>query len=220
MASQEGILVPAGWAGGAWASPPPPCAQALALPFRSPNPFLQLGEWCGEKDEPAGAIRVARKVYLLRTTEGRYVKLQFKTPETAGNVKFRWKLIGKVGENRGEVVLEEAGMAVEEEKGRVVVQGDQKLESLLAGYDLKGIRSLVLKKKLSQLDLNFIKKKMGQDLTVDMTESTLYISDSEYGFKDNKNIKKLLLPRSLGVLGQGQLGYTHIESVVFTGDKL
>ncbi len=56
--------------------------------------------------------------------------------------------------------------------------------------------------------------------TLDLTDATLSISDSQYGLKDNKTLKHIILPKNLEAIGFGHLGYTNIETVTFTGNQL
>ncbi len=95
------------------------------------------------------------------------------------------------------------------------------LSELLNVYKDKDVEELTISGRvLNQKDLNFIKKSFKSVAILDLTEATLAISYNQYGFKDYKNLKKLILPKNLEQIGEGHLGYSNIEEVLFTGNKL
>ncbi len=106
--------------------------------------------------------------------------------------------------------------------GELLINKEGKLSELLkSNTQIDTIKILTIKTKVvRQKDLDFIKESMPKLETLNLTDATLSISDSQYGFKDNKTLKHVILPKNLEAVGFGHLGYTNLETVTFTGNKL
>ncbi len=95
------------------------------------------------------------------------------------------------------------------------------LEELLKAYKGKALEELsIAGKVLKQNDLDYIKTAFKSIALLDLKEATISVEDTEEGFKSSKTIKQLILPKNLKSVGFGQLAYTDIEEVIFSGDKL
>ncbi len=95
------------------------------------------------------------------------------------------------------------------------------LEEILKSYIGKTIEELNISgHKLEQKDLTFIKKSFKSIEKLDLSGATLSLGSTEDGFKGSKNIKRLVLPQKLEQVGFGQLAYTTIEELIFSGNKL
>ncbi len=106
--------------------------------------------------------------------------------------------------------------------GEFLINKEGKLSELLkSNTQIDTIKILTIKTKVvKQKDLDFIKESMTKLETLDLTDATLSISDSQYGLKDNKTLKHVILPKNLEAIGFGHLGYTNLETVTFTGNQL
>ncbi len=130
-------------------------------------------------------------------------------------------------ENPEEVVPVKAVVKLQFEGKQVSFNGKEaqgRLAEILKDYKEVAIEQLVVEeRKLEQEDLNFIRKQLKSIDVLDLTKATIELDFADpkvYGFKDNKNVKHLILPSSLDQVGIGNLAYTNLEQVTFTGDKL
>ncbi len=95
------------------------------------------------------------------------------------------------------------------------------LEEVLKSYKGKTLEELTISgKELQQKDLDFIRTSFKAIEKLDLSHATLTLGSTEEGFKGNKNIKVLILPSNLEKVGFGQLGYTELKELVFSGNKL
>ncbi len=191
----------------------PPPAFSLGL-----NPLFVNGGWYNiNMSSMPPKITLEPNVYILQTAQGKYVKLQFLDVKgkdgTLGKVQFRYDFIAETGEN--------AGVTAIVREGEVVISKEGKLSELLTEKEAEETLYLTIEKKtVTQADLDFMKKKMPKVQELNLMNATLGIVDGEVGFRDNKSLRKLILPLNQEQLGLGHFGYTKLEEVVIPGDKL
>lgn len=194
--------------------------NSLASPFTtSVNPLLTDGKWYAYEYDTQDIDEVIpdHNVYILRTAKGRYVKLQLldlvgKDGE-AGNLQFRYDFISETGANQLEMPAPR--------KYEKIISEDGPLDELIPENEVKRLVYLTIRNRsLDQDALNYIKWKMPALKELDIRYTTLSISDSDFGFKCFENIRRLVLPINLQVVGIEQLAYTHLEEIVFPGNKL
>ncbi len=188
--------------------PPPTTTMGI-------NPLMTLGSWIkmdGSVMPPS--LIVDDHVYIVRTAAGKYVKLQIldaKEGGKFGHFSLKYDFISDKGTND----------KLAPREGEKVITGKEALSVLLPKEEAKSVRYLTIKdKEISQVDLDYIKSDMPVLEELDLTTSTLSIDPFDVGFKDNKVIKRLILPANLVTIGKGQLSYTGLEEVVFPGEKL
>lgn len=190
----------------------PPPTVTLGL-----NPLLVAGGWYAYGEGMPPSISMDKNVYILQTAKGRYVKLQFVDTKgkdgKLGKVRFRYDFIAETGEN--------AGLEAAVREGGKVISTEGKLAELLPEKDAAELLYLTIEKKtVNQEDLSYIRNKMPKLQELNLANATLSLTDSDYGFKDNRTLRKLILPSNLTAIGFGHVAYTNIEEVVIPGDKL
>ncbi len=197
--------------------------------IESLNPLLQSFGWFTLYTEPTEIV-VKEEVFIIRTTENKYAKIQFSQPKEIGTVKFKWQFISETENNESSIEIYKIPKIIvtETDKG-ILYLGDKKLSDILVKLKNKDITKLtIINKTINQTDIDFIKSKKGQNYfegiksvkTLDLTHSTLSLYGDDYGFKDSKNITNILMPKNLTSIGYGRLGYSNIETVTFTGNQL
>lgn len=191
----------------------PPPSFSLGL-----NPLLVNGGWFNidMKNMPP-KITSEPNVYILQTAQGKYVKLQFLNvkgkDETLGKVQFRYDFIAETGENTGVTAIKR--------EGEIVISKEGKLSELLTEKEANEVLYLTIENKtVTQEDIDFMRKNMPNVQELNLMNATLGITDANVGFKDNKSLRKLILPINQEQLGLGHFGYTKLEEVVIPGDKL
>ncbi len=98
---------------------------------------------------------------------------------------------------------------------------EKELSEILSPYKGKSLENLSISgRSLKQKDLDFIKTAFKSLDILDLTEATLTTTYYQYGFKSNQTLRKVILPKNLSQIGEGHFGYSNIEEVVFTGNKL
>ncbi len=192
----------------------------LSIVKKNLNPLLQNKGWFSLKKEPL-QVTIIDEVFIIRTADSKYVKVQFLDSEKPGTVTFRWEFIEKLGENPIEVGVHNLPKVTVTDSGEVIVSGNESLSVLLKNFANQKIDKLIIKdKNISQADCSFIVEKLKEVTTLDLAGAKLDITDSHYGFKSSKNIKNIILPESLRAVGFGHLAYSNIETITFIGDKL
>lgn len=179
------------------------------------NRLLTDGGWLRmDFSEMPPRLKLDPNVYILRTAKGEYVKLQLISATEGGHYghfSFRYDFISDKGSND----------KLQPAEGERVIEGKEAVSVLLPKAEATKVRLLVIKgKDVSQKDLDYIRKEMPRLEQLDLTSCTLAIDPFDKGFKDNKTLKRLILPRNLVTIGKGQLSYTGLEEVIFPGNKL
>jgi len=162
------------------------------------------------------SLSVKPTVYIVRTADGHYVKLQFTNHHgadgTLGNIQFRYAYIDETGTNAlapGELVVEqlEAG----------------KLTELLKKSNVKELSYLTIKSgNINDEDLDTLKQTKTLEV-LDISGATLKLSDESTGFKDFRNIKKLIAPTNLQSIAGAWPWFiymSNLEELVFPGNSL
>lgn len=179
------------------------------------NPLMTLGGWIGmDGSVMPPKILLDNHVYIVRTAQGKYVKLQLLSANEGGkygHFSIRYDFISEKGANS----------QLTPREGEKVITGKEAVSVLLPKEQAKTVKYLTIKSKdVSQTDLDYISAEMPALEELDLTTSTLAIDPFDKGLKDNKNIKRLILPTNLVTIGKGQLSYTKLEEVIFPGEKL
>lgn len=187
----------------------------------SVNPLLGLGGYYKmEAGEGGHKFTVSKNVYIVKLANGKeYVKIQFidlaGKDKKFGNVQFRYKFIKERGKN--------SYKPIPAKENELIVNGEKEkpLASMIEGKDLSKITKLTIKgRPIKQDDLILIGKSMPMIKELDLSRASWAVGEDELGLKDNKNIIKVTLPENITVVGKGQFGYSALEEVVFTGNKL
>lgn len=189
------------------------------------NKLLINGGWYKmEMQTMPPTFKIAEKVYIIRNAKGdKYVKLQFldvrNSDGVLGNIKFKWDYISDKGEN--DIVINEEPEEIVLREGEVLIKEVESVEKQLKTLEYGTLKYLIVQKaKVTQADLNFMKSKMKNLEELNLADATLEIGKFANGFKDNKSIKKLTLPKNITLIGFGQLAYTNILEFIFPGNSL
>lgn len=178
------------------------------------NPLLLRSNWMkfvGNKMPPDMVMK--KVVYVIRLANGNeYVKLQFidlygkaDTGHKLGDLRFRYAFIPLKGE---------ANTA--KRAGEVIYDKEAPLAEGFTPEKAAEVRYLIVRKtKLKQADFQFIKEKMTGLKELDLSDATLEIDYNDNFMKDNKSVKKLIMPKAIDFVGKGWLGYNKLEKIVF-----
>lgn len=187
----------------------------------SVNPLLGFGGYYNmQMGEGGHKFTVSKNVYIVKLAKGNeFVKIQFidvaGKDKKFGNVQFRYKFINAKGKN--------SYKPTPAKENELIIRGekDKPLSAIIEGKDLSKITKLVIKgRAVKQDDLVLIGTKMPKVKELDLSSASWAVGEDEKGFKDNKTISKVILPENMTAVGRGQLGYTGLEEIVFTGNKL
>ncbi len=161
-------------------------------------------------------LSVKPAVYIVRTADGHYVKLQFTNHRGAngdlGNIQFKYAYIDETGINAlapGEFIAEnlEAG----------------KLTGVLKSSNVKELRYLTIKSgNINDEDLDTLKRIKTLEV-LDISGATLKLSDESTGLKDFRYIKKLIAPANLQTIAGAWPWFNYmsnLEEAVFPGNSL
>ncbi|MDO4771433.1 leucine-rich repeat protein [Porphyromonas sp.] len=184
------------------------------------NPLLVAGSWYRLEGGMPPTIVINKKVFIIRTAKGdKYVKVQFidlkgkseaGAPGKMGDVRFRYEFIPLTGKPNtakrvGEVAFSETGP----------------LSAKIKPEDAAKIKFFVVRNTtLKQEDFDFIKKNMTALHELDLTDATIDVDYNDKLLKDNKVVKKVIMPKNQEFIGRGWLAYTGIEEVVFHPNSL
>lgn len=157
-------------------------------------------------------VNIRKNVLIIRAADGdKYVKFQFLDAygkdKIPGNVRFRYSFIPLKGEaNTAKRIGEE------------IISGSKSLVEYLESMDKEKkdkIKYLKVKNGVSQEDLNSLKNESFELAELDLSEATLNVDYYDKFLKDNKNVKKVIMPVTCTQIGLGWMGYSKLEEVVF-----
>ena len=163
------------------------------------------------------SIVVGKEVYIVRTAEGDYVKMQFidwrGSKGKWGNVRFRYEYIGTSGSNapaEGEIQRDNLKAGT--------------LAARLKEQSAKEFKYLTINGgSLNDDDIETIKKLPSILESLDLSRASLGFDDDSYGFKDCRTIKKLIAPANLKTTGGNWPWFAYmpnLEELVFPGNNL
>lgn len=177
------------------------------------NPLFIATRWLDIKMNQMPPIMTSRNfVYIVRLANGNeYVKLQFidisgtkDSGRRLGDVRFRYAFIPLKGDANTAKKL-----------GEMTYDKTTPLSETLKPEEAAEIKYLTVKgTTLKQADFDFMKAKMPKLVELNLTDAVLDVDYNDNFLKDNKTIKKVLMPKKLEFIGKGWLGYSNIEEVV------
>lgn len=183
------------------------------------NPLLIATKWLDIKMNQMPPVMTSRNlVYIVRLATGNeYVKLQFigingskESGNKLGDVRFRYAFIPLKGDANTAKRL-----------GEMTYDKTTSLSETITPEEAAKIKYLTVKgNTLKQADFDFMKTKMTALKELDLTDATLDVDYSENFLKDNKTVKKVMMPKNQEFVGMGWLGYNKLEEIVFAPNSL
>lgn len=183
------------------------------------NPHFIAMKWLSIKMNQMPPIMKSKElVYIVRLANGNeYVKLQFisihgskESGQKLGDVRFRYAFIPLKGEANTAKRL-----------GEMTYDKTTPLSETLTPEEAAKVKYLTVKgTTLKQADFNFMKSKMTELKELDLSDATLDVDYSENLLKDNKTVKKVVMPKNLDFIGMGWLGYNKLEEIVFAPNSI
>ena len=192
---------------------PPPSYTA------SFNPLFIATMWLDFKMNQMPPVMISKDlVYIVRLANGNeYVKLQFiniygskESGSKLGDVRFRYAFIPLKGDANTAKRL-----------GENTYDKTTPLSETLTPEEAAKIKYLTVKgTTLKQADFDFMRTKMTALEELNLTDATLDVDYHENFMKDNKTVKKIMMPKNLEFVGKGWMGYNKLEEIIFAPNSI